>query len=90
MKKKIYKYPFNITREFDIIMPLGANIIHVGLDPTKATCMWAEVDPDEQRNTIREFALVGTGHDFPDNIGAHVKTFNQDEFVWHIYHRKQF
>lgn len=85
----VYKYPLReaIGNVNAIGMPEGAKIIHVGLDPNGACCLWAEV------NTLRflvqrKFVIVGTGHSLDDPIfdpSKHVGSLVDAPFVWHIY-----
>lgn len=86
----IYKFPFEITDMQEIEMPMAAQIIHVGLDPSGAPCLWAEVDPYEAPTILRTIAVIGTGNplDFGgrDHTSArHLGSFVQGHFVWHIY-----
>ena len=65
-------------------MPKGSKIIHVGLDPKGIPCIWAEVQHRPDRFIDRVIFVVGTGNRIPEDA-AHVGSFIQDEFVWHIY-----
>jgi hypothetical protein len=84
----IYKFPFEITDMQEIEMPMAAQIIHVGLDPSGTPCLWAEVDPTAPA-THRKIAVIGTGnpldfgHDYTS--ARHLGSLVQGPFVWHVY-----
>lgn len=81
--KTIYKYPIDITDRQNVSMPHGAILRHVGLDPTGALCLWAEVDTENARQTMT-IRVYGTGHTLTE-AGRHLGSVTQDEFVWHVY-----
>lgn len=81
--KTIYKYKIEILDEQNISMPLGAKIIHAGLDPQGQTCVWALVDTN-LKTEYREIYVRGTGHDI-NNDFAHVGSFVSGQFVWHVF-----
>lgn len=60
--KTVWK--FFLDREVE--MPTGAKLLHVA-EQHGQLCTWAEVDPDAPTE-IRRFALVGTGHNVPENV----------------------
>ncbi len=86
----IYKYPLLLLQAAvgqPIIMPKGAEIRLIGVDPKGVPCIWAEVDSapktvEEQRT----FWLYGTGHPIAVANGLkYVGSWIQEEFVWHLY-----
>lgn len=79
----VYKYPFEAQGFWTQKLPVGARIIHVGLDPQGRKCFWAEVDP---RNAMvpRWMGVVGTGDPTPP-AAKHVGTLMEGHFVWHLY-----
>lgn len=81
--KTVLKFPIAITDCQIVRMPQGAQIIHVGLDPTGRPCVWAKV---ETTCPVIERALfvTGTGHEVPDGA-VHLGSFNQESFVWHVW-----
>lgn len=84
--RAIWKFPLRITDHFTVIMPFGAKLLHVGLDPSGAPCVWAEVDTDAPAQE-RLLAIVGTGNSMfalPDHA-THVGSFVDRGFMWHLY-----
>lgn len=82
--KAIHKYPISIANEQEIQMPLGAEILHAGLDPQNAPCIWAKVDTDNPIGLVNVH-VVGTGHAIEFENGDHVGSFIQHPFVWHVF-----
>jgi hypothetical protein len=81
--KTIYKYPFGIDDRFAMQMPVGAEILHAEMQGG-TPCLWALVDSEAPRELA--FRLFGTGHPFPEDVAlAHVSTFQQGPFVWHLF-----
>jgi hypothetical protein len=56
----IWTYPFDVTDEFEQLMPAGAKVLSVQVQNGQP-CMWALVDAAE-RDEVRKFRVVGTGH----------------------------
>ena len=86
--KTIYKYPFPVTDEFTLALPVGARILTVqAQDDTP--CLWAEVDPEQTVMDPHDFNLFGTGHPVPDEPGTYRGTFQLREgrLVFHLYER---
>lgn len=83
----IWKFPFEITGLVNITMPEGATVLHVECE-NRQPCMWAMVDPQAPK-ALRQFYTIGTGHPFPDRVGAHIGTFQMHggSFIWHIFER---
>jgi hypothetical protein len=82
--KTIFKYEVKITGEQKVIMPIGAEIIHIGLDPNGTPCLWAMVDTGKELAPT-EILLFGTGHPIMEKIGAHLGSFNDRSYVWHVF-----
>lgn len=82
--KTIYKYPIEIIDSQVIEMPINAEVIHAGLDPQGAPCVWATVRPDNKSEPVAVF-VVGTGNPIPERARQHVGSFNQGPFVWHVF-----
>lgn len=76
----IWKFLLIIQRFTSIQAPKGAKIIHVGLDPTGAPCVWAEVDPIHHIHELK-LCVVGTGQEKPEDAKDHVGSFVQGPFV---------
>ncbi len=87
--KKIYKYSFKyifeITHSITIEMPKNALILDLQIQ-NGIPCLWAVVDLDESMVPYN-FVLLGTGHPVPDEEYElqHISTFQQGEFVWHLF-----
>jgi hypothetical protein len=80
----VYKYPIQITDTQTVEMPIGAQLIHVGLDPLGTPCVWAKVRSDSQTEE-REIHVYGTGHRMSGQAYNHVGSFCQGPFVWHVF-----
>lgn len=78
--RKIYKY--SVRSGASAAIPAGGTVIHVGLDPSKNSCVWVEVDPGAPK-TDTVFVL-GTGWDVPDSL-THVGSWVEGPYVWHAY-----
>ena len=79
---RVFKYPFEITDDVEIKMPVGARVLHVAMQDDQPT-LWALVDDTHMAETHR-FWLRGTGHPVPDGA-KHVATFFDGPFVWHLF-----
>ena len=80
---EIWKYPFEITDLFDLLLPLGARVLSVGMQGEQP-CLWAMVEPSNTPEA-RSFAVVGTGHPLPSGTATYLDTFQQPPFVWHLF-----
>lgn len=84
--RTIWKFELELAVSQQIDMPMGAKIIHAGLQQTsgvhEAICLWAEVDLGNEP-TSRTIDIVGTGHEFRG--GEHVGTVQKGGHVWHVY-----
>jgi hypothetical protein len=83
----VWKYEIGPVRGVvQLHMPRYAVPIHVGHDPGGIACLWAMVDPREERETVT-FQLVGTGDEIPADIypGDHVGSWVDGPFVWHLF-----
>lgn len=81
--RTIYKYQLDIT-DAQFINASGFRPLYVDLQHG-FPCLWAEVDTDRGLESERIY-IVGTGNPVPlsDSI-QYVGTFQQEEFVWHVY-----
>lgn len=81
----IWKYPLDVADEQKIQLPLGADILHVGVQG-EAVCLWAQVSPGRVKQ-VRTIHIFGTGHDLPDNPGRHIGSFmlHGGALVFHAY-----
>jgi hypothetical protein len=73
--KSIWKFPFIVNDHVSIMMPAGAEVLHVGLQNDSPT-VWALVDTDAPA-TEYQFSVFGTGHrvDFEMRASRHIGTF---------------
>lgn len=63
MAWKIWKYPFPIKDEFELEMPIIAQILKVDVQQG-LPCLWVLVETDTVNMTYK-FRLFGTGHPIP-------------------------
>lgn len=82
--RTVYKYVIEMTDEQKIDMRGGAEIIHVGLDPSRILCAWAIVDTTQPSIPVSIW-VVGTGNPIPDGAKQFLASFVQGRFVWHIF-----
>lgn len=86
--KKIFKYPLSKEDVTKIQLPVGVEILHVGLDPKGVPCLWAEIpNPDYldiQPLDTRIYDIFGTGWEIPDP-SHYIGTYHHGEYVWHVY-----
>jgi hypothetical protein len=66
-------------------MPVGAEILKVGIDPNGVLCVWALVDPFETDTTPRTFEVIGTGWNFNPTGKTYLDTIFVSQLVWHIW-----
>lgn len=69
--KTIFKYPLSIITHQEILMPEGAEIIHVGIDPQNSVCAWALVDSDKPKKRV-PIKIYGTGHEVISDVRDHL------------------
>lgn len=84
----VFKYTldFGIGPIFNVHMPVGAKLLHVG-EQHRAIQLWAWVD-NTAKLEKRTFALVGTGLSAPSPAEAtHVGSVIAGAFVWHIFEK---
>ena len=82
----IFKYPIEVTDEFSVKMPIGAEVLCVQTQ-YEQVCIWALVAPDNEVTDMR-FRIFGTGHTFDDNEKwDYVGTFQlrDGRFVGHLF-----
>jgi hypothetical protein len=84
-QRTIWKFGIGLSDVELVMLPRGAEVIHVGIDPQGSRSLWAIVDPDEPR-IAHYFTIVGTGHELEGlTIGRHVGTWKEGAFVWHCF-----
>lgn len=87
MTQTIHKYPISPESNQEIILPLGAKILHVGCDPAGDPALWAQIDVDIAPNTRRIFWMFGTGHPMPNHHPrlTHLGSFLYKDGIFHFY-----
>lgn len=83
MTETIWKFPIPHLPIIEHPMPLGAELLHLGVQGAEGQ-LWVRVNPDNPQ-VSRRFALVGTGHDLPFTGGAYVGSFQVPPYVWHLF-----
>jgi len=84
MSKQIYKYIVPVrSGNQECQMPVGAKIVHVGMQGRKRIGIWCEVDTCEKCQCSRLFQVYGTGQDI--GSGTYLGTVIDIPFVWHVY-----
>lgn len=78
---KVFKYAINLGCSA-VMLPIGAKIRAVGLDPGMQLCIWAEVNPSK-RESPWYLTTIGTGDDVPD--GEYIGTTRAGSCIWHTY-----
>ncbi len=83
--RTIYKYPFAFDGSVELVLPIGAEILHIGVQDG-VYCLWALVDT-EVKNEIKRIRIIGTGHEVSEDIGIinHITTIQDGQYVWHIF-----
>lgn len=84
----IWKFPIRATDEFELVMPAGAEILHVETQ-REVPYIWARVLP-ERPSVTRRFKVRGTGHQV-DVDCKHVGTFMLagGDLVFHLFEDKR-
>lgn len=81
--RRIYKYPVQVTDEFEVLMPVGAMPLSVQMQRGQP-CVWALVHEGAQ-DIYHTFCVVGTGNPVPENAGSYIGTWQDGPFVWHLF-----
>ncbi len=61
IQQAVYKYPLGYGDFSDVILPLGAEILHVAFQG-EDLFLWARINPEEIGAAKKYFRLAGTGH----------------------------
>ncbi len=64
-------------------MPENAQILSIQCQGNEPQ-IWALVDTDKPTEE-RTFRIFGTGYELNGFEGAHIATFQQPPFVWHVF-----
>jgi hypothetical protein len=66
-------------------MPRGAVVLDVqNRGEFGVAHMWAAVD-DTAPMRHRQFIIVGTGHELPEDVAEHIATWQDGPLVWHMF-----
>lgn len=82
--KTIWKWPLPGVGNPSLQLPEGAKILTVQPQGPFMAFVWACVDPDAPL-VSRVFATYGTGCAMPDDPGIYISTYQDGDFVWHVY-----
>lgn len=81
--KSIWKYQVSFGPDFDIELPIGADIVHAGVQ-NNDVYIWACVYTKAPKGT-RSFKPIATGEEIPFNA-QYIATVQTDNgYVWHIH-----
>lgn len=84
MTKVIWKFHLPVEDEFNIKMPIGAEILKIH-DQGGVGYMWVLLD-ESRVKVVRRFKTVGTGHEMKMDL-AYIGTYFDKQFVWHIFEK---
>lgn len=88
MQEIIYKYEFEITDTFSLMLPNDAKFLHVGMQGIQP-CMWFEHSLSAEDMIEQHFYIFATGQPFhTQEDGKHIfylQTFMDSIYVWHLY-----
>jgi len=85
--KRIWKYEINLSeREKTFTMPRGARIVHIDSQVPDVITFWAIVDVFVNMELEdREFGIMATGRDIPDEYSYYWGTVLDNKYVWHLF-----
>lgn len=83
--RTIYKYPLLIKDEQELFLPIGANIIHVNVDPREQLITAWVIVETERPLEGRTIKCYGTGHILPESSETHLGTVMYAKGVWHYF-----
>jgi hypothetical protein len=80
----IWKYKLTLQKEVQRIkMPVGARILHVGVQ-ADFICLWALVNSESDQDNRRDFYIRSTGR-YIESYLTYVGTVQMLPFVWHVF-----
>ena len=86
-KQVIWKYPVPVEDSFEVDLPKGAQILHVGAQGVMYF-MWCLITHPATSVEVRRFRVFDTGQLIPDDEDlTHVATWQQAGFVWHLFEK---
>jgi len=89
--KTIYKYDIPPVDSCKVSMPVGAEILTIQAQKDRP-CIWALVDPKEEKRDVRVFEVYGTGHSMRCDMGIdrnYIGTYQlrEGDLVFHLFER---
>lgn len=86
MAKQIFKFKLATGSSNAIVMPAGAEIVHVH-EQDNWPHLWAIVDSRQTETERRNFHVATTGSDIPDGFVRYIGTahLNGGTFVVHVF-----
>lgn len=81
----IFKYELPLSADFELDLPEGAKVVHVGLEPSMLVGLrlWALVDKNAPMKT-RRFSVLGTGQEF-HHEATYLGSVITSPFIWHVF-----
>ena len=83
MQTVIYKY--DVLPSFSLLLPAGANVLTVQIQDDTPKVWVAQSRAAGVEVGERHFRCYGTGHPFDLEGKRYIGTFQQQEFVWHLF-----
>lgn len=81
---RVYKYPLQTVLWQEIEMPAGSVILSMQVQ-NEIPCIWALVNPHLEETEKRIFKVHVTGFDFIDPHSSYIGTFQNGDFVGHVF-----
>ena len=88
--KVVFKYVIPANDVATIRMPINSELLTVHAQRNDI-CLWALVDPDEQRTEDVTFRIAGTGHILANGKFFYIGTvfFAEAQLVFHVFEAKK-
>jgi hypothetical protein len=90
MERRVYKYELPVDDHVIVDMPVGAKVFSVH-EQYGNVCVWALIDPCENRTQKRSFRIAGTGHpiEYDDRLVFIGSVFmHSGSLVFHVFEFK--
>jgi len=86
MKYRIYKYPVKVTATQTIEVPAESELLDMQFQNGELQ-MWVKIptQPSLENPWRISLAIVGTGHEVPQDAIRHITTVQSQGYVWHIF-----
>jgi len=79
-------HKINLDNISSDVLPKGATILHVGLDPNGNPSLWYMFSPaKEQETETRKFVVVFTGKEFDATNKTFIGTFQAGHLICHVF-----